>query len=160
MKEVKLILESKQQALEILDKIQAKKTDEVLVEDTYYKQEPGKVKKLSKKEGNVFFAELKSNSSGGFDVIREDKVQDFDSMHTQFVEEHGIDIVVKRKTGYYSHNENNLYLIEIENVGTFLVVEGESVADNYVTSVLGLANPEYLRVPFSEIAKEKLGKIN
>ncbi len=153
-KELKLYLDNHNQGLTILEKIGANKEKQIIVHDTYFNQPEGRVKKISIKGEDTFLVELQREDKG-FKTIEKEKLEDSADLTKKLETELGIFVEIKRDTEYYRKEDKTFYLIKIDNVGSFLVVESENLSESYIKEDLGISNPKYLTVPFSDLVKSR-----
>jgi len=150
MKELKVKIQDLKQLEATLENIQAKLIEELNVVDTYFKQPEGHVLKIVEDNEGNYISELKSEN-GIFKIVRKDKIENVEEEKIHLEKEHGIHRILKKKRKIYSYREFKIDLNLIEKVGDFLILLGEKPSESIIENELGLVNPEYIRVPFSEL---------
>ncbi len=123
---------------------------EASVTDTYFRQQKGHVLKVTEEEQGAFEVELKADR-GGFAIVRYEKVEDAEERKEELAEEFGIKRVLKKRRRFFAYKEYTININLIEDVGEFLIVEGERVPESVITEELGFPDPTWITVPFSEL---------
>ena len=118
--------------------------------DTYFKQEAGSVLKIVEDNRGDFLSELES-TEGGFTIKQRTEITDVESARAKLSSQFGIQRILKKRRRIYTYREYIIDLNLIEGVGDFLVLVGEKPEESIIENELGVVNPEYVRVPFSEL---------
>jgi adenylate cyclase class IV len=143
--------EAAREKLIALDAVLVTEEQEV---DTYFRQPDGKVLKLTETRSGTWAIELEKRGSG-FAIVSRKAVDDVHAMRKKLEEMFGIDCTLRKKKESFRWNEWTFHILGIDNVGTFLIIEGESpLPASLVTENLGIQNPEFISVPFNELNDE------
>jgi adenylate cyclase class IV len=126
----------------------AKFIDDIEVSDTYYNQDQGSVLKVTECDYGKFLVQII-----GKNIIRHEKIEKPRELKNALKERYGRDTILDKRRKKYEWNEYSVRIYMIEEVGDFLVVTGENVPDS-VFGEFGFEEPEFIEVPFSELAKD------
>lgn len=137
-----------------LKKLGAKFTEEINVIDTYFKQPSGEVLKITEDDKGNFLVNLKLKE-GKFQILKYEKISDVDKLKKQLTHKFGIKCVLKKKRRFFDFGKYMININLIEDVGEFLIVEGENLTKNIITEKLGIKNPEFITVSFDELKVKK-----
>ena len=149
-KELKVRIQDVATLEQRLGEIGAKFERELCAVDTYFNQPGGRVLKIVEDDDGVFLSQLESKD-GGFAVVSRDPVTDLRATKAELSKKHGIHKVLNKRRRLYSYGDCKIDLNFIEGVGDFLVLLGEEPAESTIESDFGLLQPEYIRVPFSDL---------
>lgn len=153
-KELKIYINDYKTIEEKLGKLGAKFIIELNVIDTYFKQPEGLVLKISQDERGSFSVKLKANK-GGFGIISNDSIKDLKKTFKVFESKYGISCVLKKKKRVWQFENYKISINLFNDIGQFLIVEGEQVITEIITDKLGIKNPKYLTISFDKL-KEQL----
>jgi len=148
--ELKIRIKDYRKTEDKLLKLGAKFTRELSVIDTYFKQPPGVVLKITKDDRGDFLVNLKSKD-GKFKIVKYEKISNADELHQELAAKHGIKCVLKKKRRFFKLADYTININLIEDVGEFLIVEGEKVKPEFITKRLGIKKPEHITVSFDEL---------
>ncbi len=150
LKELKVKIKNLPALENKLKEIGAKFDSELNATDTYFKQDTGLVLKTVEDERGNFLSILEAEK-GTFVIKERTKLEDINSKKEELSKKFGIHRILKKVRKIYNYKEFKIDLNLIEDVGDFLILVGENPISNIIENDLGLTNPEYVRVPFSEL---------
>jgi adenylate cyclase class IV len=137
-----------------LMQLSAKYMGESSFVDTYYTQPEGHVLKIIEdKDGNSLL-QLKA-VDGKFDVVKREAIENVEEKKKQLSKEFGVKKVLSGKRISYQLDTNRITLCIIDDVGEFLILTSDHPKEKVITDILGIQNPEYIRVPFDEVESTK-----
>ncbi len=149
-KELKIRIHDYKRVEKNLLKRGARFSRKVEVRDTYFNQEPGKVLKITESsEGDFLFA-LESEN-GGFRITRKEAVKDVEKTKTALAKEFGLKCVLEKRMRFFEFGDYAININLIDDVGEFLILEGENPTKEFIEEKLGIKNPEYITVSFDEL---------
>jgi len=119
--------------------------------DTYFNQPEGEVFKVVEKDQGYFLLQLKRNPQGIFEVLKNNPIDHADQVIAEMTNEYGVKATLKGKTKTFTLNSLALQLLQYETLGNFLVISGENPTQDFVTTQLGIASPEYITVSFDNL---------
>lgn len=125
--------------------------EETSFTDTYFNQPDGEVFKVIEKDQGYFIIQLKRNALGKFEVIKNNPIEHADQVIAEMTNEYGVKTVLKGKSKTFTLNSLVMQLLIYETIGNFLVISGENPTQEFVTTQLGISNPEYITVSFDNI---------
>ena len=149
-KELKIRLTDPQALTEKLSSLGATYLRDATYEYTYFNQPEGKVLKLTKKNGktNKTIIEREGNR---FVIKSSDELSNPGEVAQQLTDEHGVKRHLVNHRSFYEYGEYELSINDIEGLDVFLIVEGEDPQLEFVTDVLGIKNPEVIKVSFDNL---------
>lgn len=153
--ELKIRIESYEDAREKLERSGANLTKELTVRDTYFKQPGNKVLKITEDNTGDYLVELEPED-GGFQIRRYEEINDAESRKQELESEYGIYCILEKQRIFYELGSYTFNFNLIDEVGDFLVVEGEDISEE-IFEQIGFENPEFVRVPFSQLKKDQEG---
>lgn len=156
VEELKIYIDSPEEIEQKLLSIGAKFVRELQITDTYFNQ-PGMVLKLTEDESGSLLTQLQSKD-GGFQFIKEEKISDPEVAKRDLEKQHGINCVLKKKKRFWDYKNYDISLNLFEDIGNFLIVEGETVKPEIFTDTLGISNPRYLTKSFAQLKSELSNK--
>ncbi|MBU0981527.1 hypothetical protein KKC94_02435 [Patescibacteria group bacterium] len=120
------------------------------VVDTYFKQPVGEVLKMNEGPAGGRLIKLRAKD-GGFELVSSEEVDKDvkDDLEGVF----GVQTVLKKRIRFFEFEGYKVSINLIEDVGDFLIVEGENVTPEVITERLGFEDPEYVRVSFDKLKK-------
>jgi adenylate cyclase class IV/diadenosine tetraphosphate (Ap4A) HIT family hydrolase len=148
--ELKIRIHDYKKVEENLKKLGAKFTEEISVVDTYFKQPSGEVLKITEDDKGNFLVNLKLKE-GKFQILKYEKIDDVNKLKKELTRKFGIKCVLKKKRRFFDFEKYMININLIENVGEFLIVEGENLTKDIITEKLGIRNPEFITVSFDEL---------
>lgn len=137
-----------------LMQLSAKYMGESSFVDTYFKQPEGHVLKAIEEKDGSSLLQLKV-VDGKFEVVKREAVEDIAAKKELFNKQFGIKKILSGKRISYQLDDTRITLCIIDDIGEFLIVTGENPKEKIVTEILGIQNPEYIRVPFDEVVPKK-----
>lgn len=118
--------------------------------ETYFKQPEGQVLKIVEDNTGTYLLQLQSQD-GGFLIVEERSVSDPFPISLQLTQEYGIHRVLRKCRRLYRFRQYTVDLSVIDGVGEFVILVSETPTEADMETVLGSSNPDYIRVPFSEL---------
>lgn len=125
-------------------------TEEISVVDTYFKQPAGEVLKITKDDRGDFLVNLRSRK-GKFEILRYERIDDVKKLKKELTCKFGVKCVLKKKRRFWNFENFIININLIEDVGEFLIVEGEKLKPEIITEKLGIKKPEFITVSFDEL---------
>lgn len=150
--ELKIRIHDYKKVEEKLKKLGAKFTKEISVVDTYFKQPTDKVLKITEDERRNFLVNIKSKN-GKFEIVKYEKIDNAEQLKRELTHEFGIKCILKKKRRFFDFENYIININLIEDVGEFLIVEGENLFPEIITEKLKIKNPELITVSFAELKK-------
>ena len=155
--EIKIRIKNYEEIEDDLRKLGAVFEREIQVEDTYFDQPEDSVLKISKihESKECFIVHLSANN-GKFSIVSKEKIdeRDYEQRIMQFDEKCGIKCILKKRIRFFKFPDsriNNININIIEDVGEFLIVEGEGITADFITGNLKMKTPEYVTVSFDKL---------
>lgn len=152
MEELKIYIDSPDNIEELLTKKGAKFSHESKITDTYFNQ-PAMVLKLTEDEKGAMLTQLEA-SNGGFKFIKEERIENKEETKKQLEDQYGIKCVLKKTRRFWTYENYNINLNLFEDIGNFLIVEGEKVTPEMFNELLDISNPKYLTKSFAQLKEE------
>ncbi len=135
-----------------LIKLGAKFSEEIDVVDTYFKQPTGKVLKITEDNRGNFLVNLKSEN-GKFKIVKYEPIDNVDRVKSELTKKFSVKCVLKKKRRFFDFENYKININLIEDVGKFLIVEGENLAPEIITEKLKIKNPEFVTVSFDDLRR-------
>lgn len=151
-KEIKIRIHNYKKVEDNLTKLGAKFSEEIDVVDTYFKQPAGKVMKITQDDRGNFLVKLEAKD-GGFEILKYTKIHDVKRRKKVLSEKFGVKCVIKKKRRFFDFGEYNININLIEDVGEFLIIEGENLDKEVITNKLKIENPEFVTISFDELVR-------
>lgn len=148
--ELKIRIRNHKKIEEHLKKKGAKFIEELEVLDTYFNQPEGEVLKTVEDGHDSTLVRYKEKE-GKFETVQKEKIDDIEKKKKDLGEIFGIKAVLKKKMRFFSFGEYRININLIEDIGEFLILEGEKPTKEFMKEKLGFKNPEYITVPFSDL---------
>ncbi|MBU0460719.1 MAG: CYTH domain-containing protein [Nanoarchaeota archaeon] len=148
--ELKIKIENHKEIEEKLQQLGAKFTEELNVTDTYFNQPSDEVLKITEDERGDFLVNLKSKE-GKFEIVKYEKVENIDKIKKELTNKHGIKCILKKKRRFFDFQSYKININLIEDLGEFLIVEGENLTEDIISNKLKMDNPEFVKVPFCDL---------
>lgn len=149
--ELKIRIIDPQAIEEKLKSLNATFVEETNFADTYFNQPEGEVFKITDSSKGYFLVQLKKTPEGRFDMIKNQKIDNSDQVKSEMAHEYGIKCVLEGKRKNYSLDNLTITINLINQRGAFLIITGENPTQDFITTKLGIANPEYITVPFDQL---------
>ena len=150
--ELKIRIRDYKKVEENLIRLGAKFSEEIDVVDTYFKQPVGEVLKITEENRGNFFVNLKSKN-GKFEIVKYEPIDDVQKTKNELTKKFGIKWILKKKRRFFYFKNYKININLVENVGEFLIVEGENLAKEIITEKLKIKNPEFVTVSFDELRR-------
>lgn len=125
--------------------------EETDFEDTYFNQPTGEVFKIGYTDKGYFLIQFKRNPEGKFDMLKNQEIDNADEVKAEMGNEYGIKCVLEGKRKNYSLDNFTFTINHINQRGTFLIITGENPTQDFVTTKLGITNPEYITDSFDNL---------
>ena len=126
--------------------------EELNVINIYFNQQKGFVLKIAEYDKGAFLVNLKSKD-GKFDILKYESIDNLDQVKRELTGKYGVKCILKKKRRLWSLEGTPIDINLIENVGEFLIVEGENLKEDIITNKLKIKNPEFVRVSFDDLKK-------
>ncbi|MBD1913677.1 MULTISPECIES: hypothetical protein [unclassified Leptolyngbya] len=131
-------------------KIGARFEQEIEGVETYFKQPEGQVLKIVEDNTGTYLLQLQAQD-GGFVILEERSVSDPFPISLQLTQEYGIRRILKKRRRLYHFRQYTIDMSLIDDVGDFIILVSETPMEADMEQILGMSDPEYIRVPFSEL---------
>lgn len=131
----------------------AKFSKELHVLDTYFNQPKGRVLKITEDDTGKFLVNLKSKG-GGFEIVKQEKINNVDELRKELSNKFGVKCILKKRRRFFGFGDYSININLIEDLGEFLIVEGENLKKEIVTEKLKIKNPKFITVSFDELKKK------
>jgi len=118
--------------------------------ETYFTQPDLQVLKVVDDSTGTYLLRLQGQA-GGFVIEENRALADPLTVSQLLTKQYGIHRILQKRRRVYQLPPLTLDLNLIAEVGEFLVLVGESPTEADMETILGVPNPEYVRVPFSEL---------
>lgn len=148
--ELKIKIKDHKEIEEKLQQLGAKFTEELNVTDTYFNQPSGEVLKITEDERGYFLVNLKSKD-GKFEIVKYEKVENIDEIKKELTKKHGIKCILKKKRRFFDFQNHKININIIEDLGEYLIVEGENLTEKIISDKLKIENPKFVKVPFCDL---------
>lgn len=119
--------------------------------DTYYKQPKGHVLKIVEDDLGNFLVQM-HEKEGKFLITRHEKVEKAKELKNALKDTYGRQNIIDKQHRLYEWNNYKLKINSIENVGDFLIVQGETVPETIFQEINIEGEP--ITIPFSELTKD------
>lgn len=150
--ELKIHIDDPDEIEDRLRAIGARYVKEVDITDTYFDQ-PGMVLKVTEDETGSLLTQLEAQDSG-FRFIKEEPLDDVAATKEELAEQYGVKCVLKKRKRFWDYDNYNINLNLFDDIGNFLIVEGETVRPDIFTETLRIEDPQYLTRSFAELKLE------
>lgn len=152
VEELKIRIRDYKKVEKNLIKLGAKFSEEIDVVDTYFKQPTGKVLKITEDNRGNFLVNLKSEN-GKFKIVKYEPIDNVDRVKSELTKKFSVKCVLKKKRRFFDFENYKININLIEDVGKFLIVEGENLAPEIITEKLKIKNPEFVTVSFDDLRR-------
>jgi len=150
MEELKIGLERPDDFKNRLAEIGAEKSKNVSVRDTYLSEQGNDALKITVNEDRASLKKYESRKSG-FELVKNEEIEQPDEKREELREKYGVKADQKKTKTFYTYKNKTIIINKIEDLDTFLIVQGEKVEKQFIEDKLGIENPEYIEVPFSDL---------
>lgn len=148
--ELKIKISNLKQTEEFLRGKGAQFIEELTVKDTYFKQPDGKVLKISEDNRADFIVKI-DNEGETFKIVSKNKIEDISQTKRELTKKYEIKCVLNKKRRLFRWDNYIIDLNLIDNVGDFLVLQGENLSKDIITERLKIKDPEFIHVSFDEL---------
>jgi len=155
--ELKIYIDNPEEIEQKLRSIGANFIEELHIIDTYFDQ-PGMVLKLTEDQSGAYITQLQAKD-GGFQFLKKDEIHNVEETKANLEKQYGVKCVLKKKKRIWGFDKFNVNLNLFEDIGNFLIVEGEKVTPNIFTEIFGLKDPKYLTKSFAQHKAELQPKV-
>lgn len=145
LEELKIRIHNYKKMEEKLKQLGAKFTEEINVVDTYFNSPKGEVLKITEDDKGDFLVNLKSKD-GKFEIVKYEKIDNIEKLKKELTRKFGVKCVLKKKRRFWYLGDFMININLIEDVGEFLIVEGENLSTEFITEKLEIENPEFITV--------------
>jgi adenylate cyclase class IV len=152
--ELKIRIQDYKEVEKNLIKKGAKFSEEISVVDTYFKQPAGEVLKITEDDRGDFLVNLKLKN-GKFEIAKYEPIADARKIKKELSGKFGVKCILKKKRRFFDFGDYRININLIEDVGEFLIIEGENLTPEVITEELGLKNPEFVTVSFDELKQSR-----
>ncbi|MBN1263518.1 MAG: hypothetical protein JW991_04135 [Candidatus Pacebacteria bacterium] len=135
-----------------LNSIGAIFVSEMQIVDTYFDM-PGMVLKLTETKDRSFLTQLQAED-GGFKFIKEEDVENINETKSKLGKRYGIKTILKKKKKNWVYKDFKINLNLFDDIGSFLIVEGEKVTPEIFSKTLNIERPKYLTKSFAQLKLE------
>lgn len=149
-KELKIRLDNAGQIIAKLNSLGAIHIGDNTYEYTYFNQPEGNVLKLTHRGGKTFKTVIEREGDQ-FLIKSSDEVAEPEEATKQLAAQHGVKRRLVNHRSIFSYNNLEWSINDIENVGVFLIIEGEDPQLHIVTETLGMQNPEIITDSFDNL---------
>ena len=150
--EIKIKIQDYEKIEEHLFKLGVRFLEETKVIDTYFKQPVGEVLKKTEDNKGNFLVNLKSHE-GKFEINQYENVDDVKKLKEELTKKYGLKCILKKKRRFFDFGDYSININLIEDVGEFLIVEGNNLSREVIIDKLKIENPEFITVSFDELKK-------
>lgn len=148
--ELKIRIHDHEEVEERLTRLGARFTKEIDVKDTYFNQSKGEVLKITEDDEGNFLVNL-APENGKFKIRSYDRIPEPEKTKQELSQKFGIKCVLKKRRRFFDFDGLTIDINLIEEVGEFLIVEGEGLTPDIITEKLRIPNPEFVTVSFDEL---------
>ena len=127
-----------------------KYTGEIYVIDTYFNQPKGILLKITEDDRGNFLVHIK-RKYGKFRIIKREEINNVVSQKEKLKNKFGIICIIRKKRRFFNFNNYMININLIEDLGEFLIVEGNNLNKDIIINKLGIKNPEYITVSFDKL---------
>lgn len=152
VEELKIRIQNYKKVESKLIKLGVKFSEEINVIDVYFKQPAGEVLKITEDDKGNFLVNLKSKN-GKFQIMKYEKIDDVEKVKEELIEKFGIKCILRKKRRFFDFENYKININLIEDVGEFLIIEGENLTPEIITGKLKIKNPEFITVSFDELKR-------
>jgi adenylate cyclase class IV len=133
-----------------LFKLGAKFLKEIKATDTYFNQPKSLVLKITQDDEGNFLVKLKREDDK-FKIIGSKQIgSGVNNLIQKCKSEFGIKCILKKKRRFFQLDNNLININIFPDLGEFLIIQAEK-PDKNILQKLGIKNPEFITVPFSEL---------
>lgn len=154
--EIKVRINDYKKVEEQLLQLGASFTEEISVVDTYFNQPAGEVLKITEDDKGNFLVQLKARD-GKFEIEEYKRIDDVENVKRDLREKLGVKCVLRKKRRFFDFGDVTININLIEDLGEFLIVEGEHLRPEFITDKLRIKNPEFVSVSFDELKISGVG---
>lgn len=134
-----------------LNTLGATHTKDVNYEYTYFNQPPGSILKLTKKGNAGIFKTIIKPDGQRFIIESSDKLANPEQVRQELTAQYGVKKQLVNHRSLYSYEDYKISINTIEQLGTFLIIEGADPQLTFATDVLGIRNPDVVTESFDNV---------
>jgi adenylate cyclase class IV len=150
--ELKIRIHDYKKVEENLIRLGANFSEEIDVIDTYFNQPRGIVLKITEDDRGDFLVNLKLKN-GKFGILKYERIKDVENVKKELTNKFGVKCILKKKRRFFDFDNYTININIIEDVGEFLILEGENLSSRIITEKLKIKNPEFVTVSFDELKR-------
>lgn len=150
-KELKLRLTNPEAVLSTLHALGATHTKDATYEYTYFNQPKGRILKLTKKGDDGVFKTVIRPDGQHFIIESSDKLANPEQIRQELAAQYGVKKQLVNHRSFYSYEGYKISINDIQQLGTFLIIEGEDPQLSFATDVLGVQNPDVITESFDNV---------
>ena len=149
--ELKLRLVNTEALLSKLHALGATHTKDATYEYTYFNQQQGNILKLTKKGDTGTFKTVIKPNGQQFIIDSSDRLADPEQVRQELTAQYGVKKQLVNHRRFYSYEDYKISINDIEQLGTFLIIEGVDPQLTFATNVLGIQNPDVITESFDNV---------
>ncbi|MFB6099956.1 MAG: hypothetical protein ABEK16_01665 [Candidatus Nanohalobium sp.] len=153
MEELKARVKDREDLEDRIAELGGNKKKLISVRDTYFSGQGEDALKITESKDGSFLRKYEKRSEG-FELVKDERIKEPDEKREEMAERHGIKADQRKEQEVYELNGKTVILNSIEGLGDFLIVQGEEVQKKFIEDTIGVEDPEYIEVPFSELEQE------
>lgn len=124
---------------------------EILCRDTHFRTPSGRVLKIAENGGEGIFLVDLELCDGRFKIVSNEPIVDLDETKRALDEQFGIRRVIPKRRRFFELDGKKIQICRVDNLGDFLIVEGENLSREFIIEKLGIKDPEFVAVSFDEL---------
>lgn len=150
-KELKLRLTNPEAVLSTLHALGVTHVKNATYEYTYFNQPQGNILKLTKKGDTGTFKTIIKPDGQQFIIESSDKLANPEQVRQELTAQYGVKKQLVSHRSFYSYEGYKISINNIEQLGTFLIIEGEDPQLAFATDVLGIQKPDVITESFDNV---------
>lgn len=152
LEELKMRIQDYKSVEKHLTKLGAKFSHEVYCIDTHFKTPTNQVIKIENDPSGNYFIELKLKN-GKFQILKNEKIENIKKIKEELTKEYEIKRVIPKQRRFFHFKNYQIQVCIVENLGEFLIIEGENLAPEVIIKELKIKNPEFVTVSFDQLMR-------
>ena len=121
--------------------------------DTYFLQPPRKVLKITEDERGIFLVKI-VKKKGTFVIEEYSLLKNVRIEKENLEKTFGIKCILKKKRRFFLFNNLSININLIENLGEFLIIQGNNLNKDEIMKRLNILNPKFITVSFDELIRK------
>lgn len=113
--------------------------------------------KVTEDDRGDFLVKLKL-VEGKFKILKYEEIGNVEEVKKDFTERYGVKCVLRKKRRFFDFEDVMININLIEDVGEFLIVEGEGIGRSYIEDKIKIQNPEFIAESFDELKLQREGR--